>query len=434
MESYRRHTQQPLRGEAPMSRPSQSMNAPVTPTTAESIVITRYRTIDVDGLKLFYREAGASEAPALLLLHGFPTSSHMYRDLIPALADRYHVVAPDLPGFGFTEAPERKRFKYSFEHLAEVIERFTEGLGLDRYALYVFDYGAPIGFRLAIRHPERITAVISQNGNAYLQGLSEGWNPIQAYWKEPTPENRAALRAFLKPEATEWQYRHGVPTPERLSPDTWTLDAALLARSGNDEIQLDLFGDYQSNVALYPKFQEYFRTQRPPLLAVWGKNDPFFLPAGAEAFRKDNPDAEVHLLDAGHFALESQGPVSVTAHFFECERNSTMSKTILITGASSGFGRITAEALARAGHTVFASMRDPTAKNRLHAQGLRQQGIAVAELDISSDNSVDQAVKEVLAEAGRIDVLINNAGIASAGITEAFTANHVKVVFNTNVV
>src|SRR5215472_15613531 len=263
----------------PMSRPSQSMNAPVRPMTAESITITRYRTVDVDGLKLFYREAGASEAPALLLLHGFPTSSHMYRDLIPALADRYHVIAPDLPGFGFTEAPERKGFKYSFEHLAEVIERFTEAVGLSRYAIYVFDYGAPIGFRLAIRYPERITAVISQNGNAYLEGLSEGWNPIQAYWKDPSLENRAALRAFLKPEMTQWQYTHGVRSPERLSPDSWTLDSALLARPGNDEIQLDLFGDYQSNIALYPKFQEYIRTHRPPLLAVWGKNDPFFLPA-----------------------------------------------------------------------------------------------------------------------------------------------------------
>jgi len=273
-----------------MSLPSEStvVNARVSPTAPES-TITRYRTVDVDGLKLFYREAGASEAPALLLLHGFPTSSHMYRDLIPALADR-------------------KRFKYSFEHLTDVIERFTQTIGLNRYALYVFDYGAPVGFRLAIRHPERITALISQNGNAYLQGLSEGWNPIQAYWKEPSPENRAALRGFLKPEATEWQYKHGVSTPERLSPDAWTLDAALLARPGNDEIQLDLFGDYQSNVALYPKFQEYLRTQRPPLLAVWGKNDPFFLPAGAEAFRRDIPDAEVHLLEAGHFALESQGP------------------------------------------------------------------------------------------------------------------------------
>jgi pimeloyl-ACP methyl ester carboxylesterase len=231
-----------------MSRPSAStsLNADPSAFTADSTKITRYRTIGVDGLSLFYREAGAPDAPALLLLHGFPTSSHMYRELIPVLADRYRVVAPDLPGFGFTEAPDRKRFKYSFEHLANVIERFTEAVGLSRYALYVFDYGAPVGFRLAIRHPERITAVISQNGNAYLQGLSEGWNPIQAYWKEPSPENRAALRAFLKPETTEWQYRHGVPTPERLSPDAWTLDGALLARPGNDEIQLDLFGDYQS--------------------------------------------------------------------------------------------------------------------------------------------------------------------------------------------
>jgi pimeloyl-ACP methyl ester carboxylesterase len=267
-----------------------------------------YHTASVDGLKLFYREAGDPKAPTVLLLHGFPTSSHMYRELIPALADRYHVVAPDLPGFGFSDAPDRSLFKYSFDHLAEITGRFTEMVGLDRYALYVFDYGAPIGFRLAIRHPERITAVISQNGNAYLEGLSEGWNPIQAYWEDPSPENRAALRDFLKPEATQWQYTHGVPNPERLSPDAWTLDAALLARPSNDEIQLDLFGDYQSNVALYPKFQEYIRTRRPPLLAVWGKNDPFFLPAGAKAFQRDNPDAEIHLLDAGHFALESQGP------------------------------------------------------------------------------------------------------------------------------
>jgi len=266
-----------------------------------------YRTASVDGLKVFYRESGDPKAPSVLLLHGFPTSSHMYRELIPALADRYHVVAPDLPGFGFTDAPDRSGFKYSFDHLANVIERFTEVLGLNRYALYIFDYGAPVGFRLAMHHPERITALISQNGNAYLEGLSEGWNPIQAYWKDPSPENRSALRAFLKPEATQWQYMHGVPTPERLSPDAWTLDSALLARPGNDEIQLDLFGDYQSNIALYPKFQEYVRTRRPPLLAVWGKNDPFFLPAGAEAFKRDNPDAEIHLLDAGHFALESQG-------------------------------------------------------------------------------------------------------------------------------
>jgi len=268
---------------------------------------TYYRTAVVGELKVFYREAGDAKAPTVLLLHGFPTSSHMYRELIPTLAERYHVVAPDLPGFGYSDSPERGEFKYTFDRLAEVIDRFAEVLELSRYAIYVFDYGAPVGFRLALRHPERITAVISQNGNAYLEGLSEGWNPIQAYWKDPSAKNRAALRAFLKPEATEWQYTHGVPTPERLSPDAWTLDSALLARPGNDEIQLDLFGDYQSNVALYPKFQEYIRTRRPPLLAVWGKNDPFFLPAGAEAYRRDNPDAEIHLLDAGHFALESHG-------------------------------------------------------------------------------------------------------------------------------
>jgi pimeloyl-ACP methyl ester carboxylesterase len=267
-----------------------------------------YRTAIVDGLRVFYRSAGDPKQPAVLLLHGFPTSSHMFRDLIPALADRYYVVAPDLPGFGYTDAPDRKTFKYSFENLADVIDRFTEVLKLNRYAIYVFDYGAPVGLRLALRHPERISAVISQNGNAYLEGLSEGWNPIQTYWKDPSAENRAALRAFLKPEATQWQYTHGMTNPERLSPDGWTLDSALLARPGNDEIQLDLFGDYQSNVALYPKFQDYIRTKRPPLLAVWGKNDPFFLPPGAQAFRRDNPDAEVHLLDAGHFALESHAP------------------------------------------------------------------------------------------------------------------------------
>jgi pimeloyl-ACP methyl ester carboxylesterase len=269
---------------------------------------TAYRSAAVDGLNVFYREAGDPKAPALLLLHGFPSSSHMFRALIPALADRYHVLAPDLPGFGYSDAPDRGRFTYTFDRLAEVIDRFTEAVQLHRYAIYVFDYGAPVGFRLALRHPERITAIITQNGNAYLEGLSEGWNPIQAYWKDPSPQNRAALRAFLTPETTRWQYTHGEPNPERLSPDAWTLDAALLARPGNGEIQLDLFGDYQSNVALYPKFQEYFRTRRPPLLAVWGKNDPFFLPPGARAFKRDIPDAEIHLLDAGHFALESQAP------------------------------------------------------------------------------------------------------------------------------
>ncbi len=267
--------------------------------------MTRYQHAIVDGSKIFYREAGSKTAPTVLLLHGFPTSSHMFRNLIPSLADRYHVVAPDLPGFGFTDAPDRKRFRYTFENLAKLIGKFTETIELDRYAIYVFDYGAPVGFRLALAHPERVTAIISQNGNAYEVGLSQGWNPIQKYWNEPTAENRAALRDFLTPEATKFQYLHGVQDETLVAPEAYQLDSALLARSGNDEIQLDLFLDYASNVALYPKFQEYFRTSRPPLLAVWGKNDPFFLPPGAEAFKRDNPKAEVHFYDTGHFALET---------------------------------------------------------------------------------------------------------------------------------
>ena len=265
----------------------------------------RYQYAEVEGNKIFYREGGERNAPAILLLHGFPTSSHMFRNLIPALADEYHVIAPDLPGFGFSDAPDRSKFAYTFENIAKVIDGFTQAIGLKNYAIYVFDYGAPVGLRLALAHPERVTAIISQNGNAYEQGLSEGWNPIQKYWKQPTPENRAALREFLKPEATKWQYVHGVSDESLVAPEAFTLDSALLARPGNDEIQLDLFLDYASNVALYPKFQEYFRTKRPPLLAVWGKNDPFFLPPGAEAFKRDIPNAEVHFLDTGHFALET---------------------------------------------------------------------------------------------------------------------------------
>ena len=267
--------------------------------------MTHYKTVRIDDLSIFYREAGDPHAPTLLLLHGFPTSSHMYRDLIPALADRYHVVAPDLPGFGFSDAPDRKRFRYTFENLAKVIDSFTQVIGLDRFAIYVFDYGAPVGLRLALAHPERVTAIISQNGNAYEEGLSDGWNPIQKYWKDPTAENRAALRQFLAPETTKWQYVHGVQAETLVAPEAYQLDSALLARPGNDEIQLDLFLDYASNVALYPKFQEYFRSKRPPMLAVWGKNDPFFLPPGAEAFKRDNPDAEVRFYDTGHFALET---------------------------------------------------------------------------------------------------------------------------------
>jgi pimeloyl-ACP methyl ester carboxylesterase len=265
----------------------------------------RYKQATVDGNKIFYREAGTATAPNLLLLHGFPTSSHMFRNLIPALADRYHVVAPDLPGFGFSDAPDHKSFRYTFENLAKVIDNFTQSIGLQRYAIYVFDYGAPVGLRLALAHTERITAIITQNGNAYEEGLSEGWNPIQKYWKEPNEANRAALREFLKPEATKWQYTHGVQDASLVAPEAYELDSALLARPGNDEIQLDLFLDYASNVALYPKFQEYFRAKQPPLLAVWGKGDPFFLPPGAEAFKRDIPPAEVHFYDTGHFALET---------------------------------------------------------------------------------------------------------------------------------
>ena len=264
-----------------------------------------YRGADVGGLKVSYREAGDPSAPTLLLLHGFPTAGHMFRDLIPLLADNFHLVAPDLPGFGQSDLPRRDAFKYSFENLAYVIDRFTEVIGLKRFAIYIFDYGAPVGLRLAVKHPERISAIVSQNGNAYEEGLSEGWNPIRAYWEVPSQANRDQLRDFLKPETTAWQYTHGVPDATRVSPDGFTLDKFYLARPGADEPQLDLFGDYKSNVALYPTFQKYFRDHKPPFLAVWGKNDPFFLPAGAEAFKRDIPEAVVRFFDTGHFALET---------------------------------------------------------------------------------------------------------------------------------
>jgi len=265
----------------------------------------RYRTADVDGFKVFYREAGPVDAPKFLLLHGFPSASHMFRDLIPLLADRFLMVAPDLPGFGQSDMPSRENFSYTFDNIAGVIDRFTEVIRFDRFAVYVFDYGAPTGFRLAVRHPERITAIISQNGNAYEEGLSQGWSPFRAYWQDPSQSNRNALRALLTPETTRWQYTHGVPDPTMVSPDGQNLDNFYLARPGADEVQLDLFGDYKSNVALYPSFQEYFRTGKPPLLAVWGKNDPFFLPPGAEAFKRDNSNAVVRFFDTGHFALET---------------------------------------------------------------------------------------------------------------------------------
>ncbi len=275
-------------------------------TTDALIPHTSIRHINADGITVFYREAGPPNVPVVLLLHGFPTSSFQYRDLIPRLADRYRVIAPDYPGFGFTDVPEQRRYKYSFDSLANTVLAFTDALQLKRYALYVFDYGAPAGFRLAMAHPERVTAIVSQNGNAYEEGLGDAWSPIRKYWAAPTTENREVIRNnILTLEGTRWQYTQGVTIPESVAPESYTLDWALLERPGNKEIQLDLFLDYASNVKLYPKFQEYFRKSKPPLLAIWGKNDPFFIPAGAEAFRRDNPNATVQFLDTGHFALET---------------------------------------------------------------------------------------------------------------------------------
>ncbi|MDA9424991.1 alpha/beta fold hydrolase [Bradyrhizobium sp. CCBAU 53380] len=283
----------------------------------------RYRKADVDGLKIFYREAGPTDAPVLLLLHGFPTAGHMFRDLIPALSSRFRVVAPDLPGFGQSDMPGRADFAYTFAALAQVIERFTEVVGFARFSLFVFDYGAPTGFRMAVRHPERIVSIISQNGNAYEEGLSDGWDPIRAYWVDPSKENRAALRVLLSPETTAWQYTQGVPNTSLVSPDGYTLDNHYLARPGADEVQLDLFGDYKTNVAMYPQFQAYFRKYKPPFLAVWGKNDPFFVPAGAKAFQRDLPGAEIRFFDTGHFALETHALeiAAVIHHFLAANSN-----------------------------------------------------------------------------------------------------------------
>lgn len=274
---------------------SSQENSPMTVT---------YKTQTVGDVDVFYREAGRPGAPVLLLLHGYPTAGHMFRDLIPLLANDYHVIAPDLPGFGNTKAPPRGKFDYTFDHLAQVITDFTEALNLKKYALYVFDYGAPTGFRVAAAHPERVTAIISQNGNAYEEGLSDVWGPYQAYWRAPSEQTREACRAALSPEAIRMQYLHGAD-PLKVSPDGYTLDTAYISRAGMDDIQLDLVLDYRTNVALYPTWQAYFRKHQPPLLAVWGDKDPFFLPAGAKAYKRDIPDAEVHLLNTGHFALET---------------------------------------------------------------------------------------------------------------------------------
>ena len=266
--------------------------------------ITIHR-VDADGVAIFYREAGPADAPVLLLLHGFPASSFQYRELMPRLADRYRVIAPDMPGFGFTEVPQSREYRYTFDALATTMLAFTDALKLRSYALYVFDYGAPTGFRMAMAHPERITAIVSQNGNAYEEGLGSAWAPIQRYWSEPTAAHRQVVREALSPEGLKSQYTTGVPSAERIKPEGYTLDAALIARPGSMDIQLDLFLDYANNVRLYPAFQAYFRTFQPPMLAIWGRFDPFFLPAGATAFARDNPNASVQLLDTGHFALET---------------------------------------------------------------------------------------------------------------------------------
>jgi pimeloyl-ACP methyl ester carboxylesterase len=280
--------------------------APGHNDTPFSVPVTSVHKVEADGVQVFYRAAGDHNAPVVLLLHGFPTSSFMFRELIPRLATDYRVIAPDLPGFGFTEVPPERNYPYSFDQLALTIEAFTRALQLNRYAIYVFDYGAPTGFRVAMAQPERVTAIVSQNGNAYEEGLGDAWDPIRKYWANPSAENREILRqSVLTAGGTRWQYVHGVSNPESVPPESYTLDTFLLERPGNKDIQLDLFLDYASNVKLYPKFQEYFRKSRPSLLAIWGKNDPFFIPAGAQAFRKDIPDAKVELLETGHFALET---------------------------------------------------------------------------------------------------------------------------------
>ena len=268
--------------------------------------VVRYKHIEADGVRVFYREAGDPSAPVMLLLHGFPSSSHMFRNLIPWLAAHYRVIAPDLPGFGFTEVPEARGYRYSFDNLAITLGHFVDALKLTRYALYVFDYGAPVGFRLAMAHPKRVSALVSQNGNAYLEGLGDAWAPIRAYWAESTAANREVIRnAVLSLEGTRYQYLHGVEKPERVAPESWMLDLLLMQRPGNDDIQLDLFLDYRNNLTLYPQFQAFFKAAQVPTLVIWGKHDPFFIPPGAHAYKTDNPNAVVELLDTGHFALET---------------------------------------------------------------------------------------------------------------------------------
>ena len=271
----------------------------------ESFDQVHYRYAQVKDVNVFYREAGDPANPTVLLLHGFPTSSFMYRNLIPVLSRRYHVIAPDLPGFGLTQSPPRDTYQYSFENISNTMDAFTQVLGLKQYALQVFDYGAPVGWRLAVKHPERVTAIVSQNGNAYVEGLSTGWAPVQKYWEDPSEANRNALRPVLQVAAIKDQYQHGTPDPSVVAPETYLMDAAHVGQPANAEIQLDLFKDYKTNVDMYPQLQQYFRDHQPALLAVWGKNDAIFIPPGAEAFKRDLKNADVRFYDTGHFALET---------------------------------------------------------------------------------------------------------------------------------
>lgn len=281
--------------------------APNQPTLpGRSVPVIHYKSETIDGVKVFYREAGPRDAPVLLLLHGFPTSSHMFRNLIPLLADRYRVIAPDYPGFGQSDAPDHKAFPYTFAKLAEVVDKLTDRVGAKRYSMYVMDYGAPVGYRIALKHPERVQSLIIQNGNAYTEGLTDFWDPIKAYWAEKTPERRKALESLVTLPITQFQYTDGMGDQSRISPDNWVHDQALLDRPGNRDTQLDLFGDYGSNVPLYPRFHAFFRERKPPTLIVWGKNDKIFPESGAHPYLRDLPDAEMHILDSGHFALEDR--------------------------------------------------------------------------------------------------------------------------------
>jgi pimeloyl-ACP methyl ester carboxylesterase len=281
---------------------------PASPPAATAAMQVHYQTVKIDGVDVFYREAGPKQAPVLLLLHGFPTSSHMFRELITRLDDRYHIIAPDYPGYGYSGAPDHTQFAYTFDHYADIVDKLTEQLAVKRYALYVMDYGAPVGFRLAAKHPDRVTAIIVQNGNAYDEGIGKFWDPIKAYWKTGAPKEREGIRWLMLPKTTLWQYSNGFRDTSLVSPDARTLDQLFLDRPGNEEIQLDLFYDYRTNIPLYPQWQAYFRKYKPPMLIVWGKNDEIFIAAGAEPFKRDIPGVEIHMFDTGHFALESNGP------------------------------------------------------------------------------------------------------------------------------